>query len=142
MSKAAAQTSGIVLCSRYAFKPNELGYCGPDEAAGLFEMTLAGQRTRGYEYLLKHFQTLHPYLSLIAGSMGARDEFDPAVVQAYWLGAPVARNISLNRFRNHFSDSLNLKKKLSRPAFEQLVGKIPAGAQPNHNFHVLNVFTR
>ena len=36
-------------------------------------------------------------------------------------------------------DSLSLKKRLSRLELEQLFGKIPKGALPNHSFHVLNV---
>ncbi len=142
MSNAAAQTSGIVLCSRYAFKPNELGYCGPDDSAGLFELTLKQKRSRGYEQLLGGFETLYPYLTFIARNIGARDPFDSRVVEAYWLGAPASQRLSLDGFYDHFAEGLKLKKKLPRSVLEHLVGKIPQGARPNHNFHVLNVFTR
>ena len=39
---AVDQVSGPVLFARYAFPPNQLGYCGPDDAAGFFTSGVSG----------------------------------------------------------------------------------------------------
>ena len=36
--------------------------------------------------LIEKFNTLRPYLELIAKSNGIKDIFDDRVVQAYWIG--------------------------------------------------------
>ena len=40
---ARPATAGERLFARYAFAPNELGYCGPADSATLFELAVTGQ---------------------------------------------------------------------------------------------------
>jgi Family of unknown function (DUF6390) len=73
---------GTLLFARYAYPPNELGYCGPDGAAALLradEPAEIARRARGFEGAWS-------YLEFIARSAGVADPLDAAVVEAYWVG--------------------------------------------------------
>jgi len=134
---------GALTCAAYAFPPNELKYCGPIDKTG----DLAGYREEkieddGLKNILTGFHTLYPYLSLIAYENNIRDPLDIRVVEAYWIGNKLLKKVAGKKLYEHFSDTLNLRKKISKNDFSYLVGKIDDGAIPHHTFHVLNVFTR
>jgi len=74
---------GTLLFARYAYPPNELGYCGPDGAAALLradEPSEIARRARGFEGAWS-------YLEFIARAAGVADPLDAAVVEAYWIGS-------------------------------------------------------
>lgn len=131
---------GPLLFARYAFGPNRLGYCGPADAAELFELAVDGRRVADLRALARQFDGAWPYLELIARSNGRRDPLDREVVEAYWLGnalldrvAPMQLGMSLEaRFR----------PRLGSDDWRWLAGKPAAGARPVHAFHVLDVFPR
>ena len=134
---------GALTCAAYAFPPNELKYCGPIDKTG----DLAGYQEEKIEdagliNILTGFHTLYPYLSLIAYENNIRDPLDLRVVEAYWIGNELLKKITGKKLYEHFSDALNLVKKITKNDFSYLVGKIDDGAIPHHTFHVLNVFTR
>ena len=133
---------GLLLCARYALPPNSLHYCGPDKITNLFSYTKEQIADNGLLEILSKFQTLYPYLALIAGENNLRDPFDPRVVEAYWLGNRLLNNVSMKGFYRYLIDTLEIKKKISGKDFEFLTGKIPIGAIPYHTFHVLNIFIR
>ena len=73
---------GTLLFARYAYPPNELGYCGPDGAGALLRSEAPdeiGRRAR-------QFEGAWPYLEFLARCAGITDPLDEAVVQAYWIG--------------------------------------------------------
>jgi hypothetical protein len=73
---------GALLFARYAYPPNELGYCGPDGAAALLRSDAPAEiarRARG-------FDGAWSYLELIAESADIADPLDASVVEAYWIG--------------------------------------------------------
>lgn len=133
---------GLLLCSRYAFMPNKLEYCGGDQNSTLFEVTALGNNLPILDKVLQEFQTLYPYLKLIAKANNIADPFDIRVVEAYWIGNNLLANIPLRRLYNHFVDGLNLKKKMKLDQFEKIMVKIPKGALPHHSFHVFNIWIR
>jgi len=122
--------------------PNKLQYCGGPNNEELFAYNVEHISDPGLSALLKEFQTLYPYLKLIAEANKIKDCFDERVVEAYWIGNELLDNISMKRLYAHFIDNLQLKKKLTPREFNLLVGKIPRGAIPHHCFHVLNVYFR
>jgi hypothetical protein len=73
---------GALLFARYAYPPNELGYCGPDGAEAL----LRADRPAEIARRARQFEGVWSYLEFIAGAAGLEDPLDPAVVQAYWIG--------------------------------------------------------
>lgn len=130
------------MCAKYAFMPNKLQYCGGDQNAALFELTVTNDSHSSLNNALREFETLYPYLKLIAQANKIKDPFDYRVVEAYWLGNDLLKNVQMKGLYNHFVDHLHLKKKLTPRQFELTVGKIPAGALPHHSFHVFNVWLR
>jgi len=73
---------GALLFARYAYPPNELGYCGPEGA----EAMLQHNATAEIERRAQQFEGAWCYLQFIAESAGIADPLDPRVVEAYWLG--------------------------------------------------------
>jgi len=122
--------------------PNKLEYCGGRHNEDLFERGINNSADPFLFSLLKEFQTLYPYLKLIAESNNISDVFDFRVVEAYWIGNELLEKTNMRKFYWHFIDNLNLKKKLRQDEFEKLIGKIPSGAIPHHSFHVFNVWLR
>jgi hypothetical protein len=116
---------GALLFARYAYPPNELGYCGPAGASALLRSDLPGEiarRARGFEGAWAYLEYL-----------GGGDPLDPAIVEAYWVGNDL----------------------LDPPHFPDLVGFLgsrfvgqhggtweSAGerAIPHHSFHVFEVY--
>jgi hypothetical protein len=134
--------SGILRCSRYAFGPNRLHYCGPDANAEILAYINNGVTDPGLEKLLSQFKTLYPYLRLIAEASGIAEAFDERVVEAYWVGNSLLENVSRKHFYRHLIDKQQLKKRLGSKDFHWLERKIAQYALPHHSFHVLNIWMR
>ena len=134
--------NGLLYCAQYAFPPNALGYCGPAKSSDLLGYRKEQIADKGLNEILEHFETLYPYLSLIAYENNIMDPFDPRVVEAYWLGNSLLHTVSQKKIYKHFADTLFFKKKLKQQDFKWLIGKISQGSLPSHAFHVLNIFTR
>ncbi len=133
---------GLLRCSRYAFGPNRLHYCGPDANSEILSYLQSGLTDPNLSAMLSQFQTLYPYLKHIASANHLQDPFDERVVEAYWLGNSLLDNISKPKFFNHLVEGHNLKKRLKQRDFHYLMSKIPLGAVPHHAFHVLNIWQR
>jgi Family of unknown function (DUF6390) len=73
---------GALLFARYAYPPNQLGYCGPDGAADLLRADEPAEIARR----ARRFEGAWSYLEFIARSAGVPDPLDEAVVEAYWVG--------------------------------------------------------
>ncbi|WNI18882.1 DUF6390 family protein [Actinacidiphila sp. ITFR-21] len=73
---------GALLFARYAYPPNELGYCGPPDPAALLRPdAAAGLRERA-----RRFEGAWCYLEFLAEAAGLPDPLDARVVEAYWIG--------------------------------------------------------
>jgi hypothetical protein len=130
---------GVMRCSRYAFGPNRLHFCGPDANREIWDYLNAGFTDFGLQKLLKGFEALYPYLKYIAHEHHILDPFDPRVVEAYWLGNELLRETDKRTLHTHFTDTFRLKDKLPIAQYRLLEDRIGHGMLPNHNFHVLNV---
>lgn len=133
------QFDGILLATRYAFMPNRLRYCGGNKNSELFEYAIRQKSDDGLKELLKEFETMYPYLRLIAESNRILDPFNYKVVEAYWLGNELLENVSMKNFYHYLIDEQKLKKKFKPALLERVFGKIPQGAKPHHSFHVFNI---
>ncbi len=133
---------GVARCSRYAYGPNKLRMCGPDQQAELSAYIQTHERDQGLNKILSQFKTLYPYLESIAQANHIRDPFDDRVVKAYWIGNELLEAISPKQFYAHLTDSLTLKRKMNQKNFAELAEKLPVGARMHHSFHVLNVYKR
>ncbi|MFA6908446.1 MAG: DUF6390 family protein [Patescibacteria group bacterium] len=142
MNAHISTLNGVARCSRYAFGPNKLNMCGPDESRELSAYLREGATDQGLVDMLKEFKTLHPYLRAIAKANHIQDPFDERVVEAYWIGNELLEAIPQKTFYAHLVDNLGLKKKASSRDFDELTAKLPQGARMHHSFHVFNVYKR
>ena len=94
---------GPQLFARYAYPPNELGYCGPADGGGA--SGLAGHA--------KEFDGAWPYLAAIAEAAGVSDPLDEDVVSSYWVGGPALAKVDpaslLTRLRTSSENSLGAR---------------------------------
>ncbi|MGZ6329069.1 MAG: DUF6390 family protein [Candidatus Limnocylindrales bacterium] len=132
--------AGPLRFARFAYRPNDLGYCGGDEAASLFQHVVAGVVDPGLEMLCREFEGAYPYLQDLATSAGIADPLDSRVVEAYWVGSrlleatrpPILKDDLARRFQG----------RTTRSEWAWLARKPEAGAVPHHSFHVLDIFPR
>ncbi len=129
--------SGALLFARYAYPPNELGYCGPEDASPL----LVNETTAVNEQLIaeraRHFEGAWSYLELIASAAGLDGPLDPRVVEAYWIGNDLLDDLDpaswLEGLRDRFhSQTGGLWTRLT-------TGTSPR-ALPHHSFQVFAVY--
>jgi hypothetical protein len=89
--------SGAVLFARYAYPPNALGYCGPEEPDMLLRAATHGEPDREVGSLVPRFGGAAAYLRLIAACHGIEDALDRRVVEAYWVGNSLLRGVPSGR---------------------------------------------
>ena len=114
---------GHTLFARYAYPPNELGYCGPADRGG----ELATHA--------REFDGAWPYLAAIADAVDDSDPLDEDVVRSYWVGGPALAKVVpaqlLARLRTVFKGQVT-----------GLLDRVPAsaGVLAHHSFHVFVVY--
>ena len=136
MVRAAGPTSGPLLFARYAYPPNELGFCGPDASCQLLEQASQGVDDADLRHLARGFAGAWPYLELIAAANGLADPLDARVVEAYWVGNVLLDRVPLALLGSSLED--RFRARVGR-SWEQLAEAVP-GAQPHHSFHVFGVY--
>jgi len=125
---------GATQFARYAFPPNELGYCGPDDAAVLLQHTTTGVGAAEVAHRATQFDGAWAYLEVIAEAVGL-DPLDASVVDAYWVGSELLQSVDpdelLLRLRDRFrgqSGGLLRRVETSRDVLA------------HHGFHVFAVY--
>lgn len=113
------------LFGRYAYPPNELGYCGPTTAGGA-----SGLASRA-----RDFDGAWPYLSAIAEAIGASDVLDEQVVGSYWVGGRALGKVDPDRL-------LTRLRSAFRGQVTGLLDVVPATTDvlAHHSFHVFVVY--
>jgi hypothetical protein len=86
--------AGPTLFARYAYPPNALGYCGPDDSTALLHAVGRFDNGEGLRSIVARFDGALPYLTLIAACNGLDDPLDRRVVEAYWVGNNLLRQVS------------------------------------------------
>lgn len=116
---------GRTVFGRYAYPPNELGYCGPADGGG----------TSGLASHAREFDGAWPYLTTIAEAVGASDALDDEVVRSYWVGGPALSKVDpdhlLARLRTSFTGQVT-----------GMLDTVPATSDvlAHHSFHVFVVY--
>lgn len=129
--------TGALLAARFSYMPNRLGYCGPEENKALLEYVVANQSDRGLEQILAAFRGAFPYYSFIAAASGVPDPLDVRVIEAYWIGNELLEHVEAADFSRHLADRFG--RRFSPTVIRIVLGQIPAGARPHHNFHVFSM---
>jgi hypothetical protein len=138
-SRAPSETfiSGPKLFARYAYPPNELGYCGPNDSGALIESATRAGGTSLLCQLATQFEGAWPYLELIAGCNGIANPLNRRVVEAYWVGNNLTRRVPA------MSLAVSLDERFARRTarnFEPLVSAAFTGGVVQHSFHVFAVY--
>ncbi len=132
---------GLLICARYSIAPNFFGYCGPDRNKNLIQQVTEKISDKETSNILSQFETLYPYLQLIARENKILDPFDPQVVEAYWIGNALLEKASLSKFISFLDEKLQVEKKVGKKATENIKKKLSLKRlYPHHSFHVLNIF--
>lgn len=131
---------GALLFGRFAFPPNQLGYCGPDDHPALLQYVSEERPDQGLVELGRNFEGAYPYLCLIAHANRIPDPFDPRVVEAYWLGNRLLSSVDGPAMYRSLQE--RFAKRMDAKQFSWLLPKLEAGAHPHHNFHVFDINTR
>lgn len=130
--------SGPTLFARYAYPPNALGYCGPDDPSLLLGLA---NDTRPADADLRHlavrFEGAWPYLQLIAGCNGIPDPLDRRVVTAYWVGNSLLSRVPAGTLWHHLDERFH--RRAGR-LFEPMADPVRRGGVPHHSFHVFAVY--
>lgn len=137
---APSPVPGPVLFGRYAFGPNRLGYCGPDETEALLALAASGTDDRGLRHLARGFEGAYPYLQLIAAANDLADPLDRDVVEAYWLGNSLTAAVRRRELQRSVEE--RFRPRLAPSDWRWLEAAVAVGARPVHAFHVLDVFPR
>lgn len=129
--------AGPLRFARYAYPPNALGYCGPDDADELFGLASVGRDRRGLAHLAARFEGAWPYLELIASCNAITDPLDERVVEAYWLGNALLERVPPGLLL------ASLQERFAGRAGRD-IGNVTAGvalgAVAHHSFHVFGVY--
>jgi len=133
----SSATLGERLFARYAFAPNELGYCGPADAAVLFELGVTGQADADLVPVARRFSGAWPYLVLLAELSQIADPLDVQVVRAYWTGDPLLDQIDRQRFGSRLIEFIGGQ---AGHYWQHLNGELLPEASPTHGFHVFGVY--
>ena len=128
--------AGVLRFTRYAYPPNVLGYCGPDDHQALLEYASAGEADEGLDELARAFEGAWPYLALIAAANGDADPLDDDVVSAYWIGNDLLDRVPGDLLVRHLEDRFRPRVAGS---VEPVVGPVLQGGVAHHSLHVLGV---
>jgi hypothetical protein len=120
--------SGTTLFARYAYPPNELGYCGPEDAAVLLGRGGAADEQQIAEHA-RQFEGAWAYLEIIAAAAHIDDPLDARVVEAYWIGNELLAMV----------DPVALVAELKHRFGEQAGASWVPGL-PHHGFQVFSVY--
>jgi len=126
--------NGVALCARFSIATNRLQYCGPRDAEPVLyrAITEDADLDRARD-ALRRFEALNPYLEAIGAKHGL-DPFDPAVVEAYWIGNDLLEAFDREDFLR-LLDAL-VRRGLPRSTAARLAQLLPQHPVPHHAFHV------
>ena len=131
---------GPLLFARFAFPPNRLGLCGPETGGTLPERVRSGRPDPELRRIAQEFEGAWPYLELIAAENGVADPLDPCVVEAYWLGNGLLREVGP---RARYDDLAGRFRSRTAPReWPWLEAKAASTSVVHHSFHVLEILPR
>ena len=131
-------SNGLRLFSRFAFPPNSLGYCGPEDPGLLNELMKADPVIARDEmiHVAQAFAGAWPYLSLIASRAG-RTPLDSDVVEAYWIGNPLLDQVDIGDWGGSVNERFAYRAGSGVAVLDEA---IDGGGRPTHAFHVFCVY--
>lgn len=130
-------SAGAILFARYAYAPNELGYCGPAETQALFELGVTGDTDIDVVAIARRFSGAWPYATLLADLAGIPDPLDEQIMRAYWTGSPLLDEIDNADFGRKLFELIATQ---AGHYWRHLSAELVPEAAPTHGFHVFGVY--
>lgn len=128
---------GSVLFARYAYAPNELGYCGPAQTQALLELGVTGDTNADVHAIARRFSGAWPYAAVLAELTGIADPLDERVMRAYWTGGPLLDAVDRADFGRKLLDVIDAE---AGHYWGHLTDELLAESAPTHGFHVFAVY--
>ena len=128
---------GPAMFARFAYPPNALGLCGPDDHSALLEAAAAPGAETDLRHLATSFAGAWPYLQLIAAANHIDDALDERVVAAYWIGNDLLAAVPAAWLADQTEERF---RRVAGPRFGRVSGAVLSGGRPHHNFHVFAVY--
>jgi hypothetical protein len=122
--------AGYEEFARYAYPPNELGYCGPADTDAL----LRGGAQNELVAHAKEFDGAWPYLETLADAASMTDPLDAEIVRNYWVGGPLLQAVDPDALLTR------LRKSFAGQVTGLLDDLAPGQALAHHSFHVFAVY--
>jgi hypothetical protein len=129
--------SGAELFVRYAYPPNRLGYCGPEDVEALVAYRVSGVLDPGLRQLVTAFEGAYPYLELIAGAARICDPLDRRVVEAYWIGNRLLMEVDMAVLGRSVTERFRAR---SGRNWDRVAEAVWAGGLAHHSFHVFAIY--
>jgi Family of unknown function (DUF6390) len=126
-----------MVFASFAYPPNALGYCGPDDPAAFLGAAARGTDLAGASALAARFDGAWPYLQLIAACNGITDPLDVRVVEAYWIGNSLLGRVPAATLVSHLDGRFERRAKKD---FSSMAQAALAGGAAHHSFHVFAVY--
>lgn len=127
-----AVAAGPEMFARYAFAPNQLGYCGPAHSAALRGGSEAEIRAAA-----RQFSGAWPYLCALSRLTGIADPLDHRLVQSYWLGGGVGAAVDGATFTGELLAAIGPQ---AGRYWAHLNAELAREGAANHSFHVFGVY--
>lgn len=137
MTAVRSVTAGERLFARFAFAPNDLGYCGPAETATLFELAATGRTEADLVTIARGFSGAWPYLALLARLAGIDDPLDERVVRAYWTGGPLLDDVDRHAFGSQLVEFIGAR---AGHYWRHLSADLLPETSATHGFHVFGIY--
>lgn len=131
-----SRPAGEQLFARYAYHPNEKGYCGPDGAPLLAQVARGEGAGVDVRAAAVRFSGAWPYLTVIGRLLGC-DPLDERAVRAYWTGSAEGDALDPAVF---WRELLAIIGPRAGSYWAYLDESLAAEAAPHHAFHVFGVY--
>jgi hypothetical protein len=128
--------NGAQLFCRYAYSPNELGFCGPSGAEYLAQVARGEASPEGVRPIARQFSGAWVYQRVIGDLLGL-DALDETVVRGYWTGNAEVAGIDREAFWQKLIAIIGPEAGMY---WKHLNDSLAPEANPSHAFHVLGVY--
>lgn len=135
--------SGEAIFARYAYPPNQLGFCGPGDGSDLLDFADRAGRAHGVgratapldmAQRAQAFDGAWLYLQYLADRTGL-DPMHPRVLEAYWLGNDLLEATAPESFSLAVTTAFGGQHGADLEALQANPHPLP-----NHSFHVFSIY--
>ena len=135
---------GIRLAATFGIMPATMKLCGrkfknaPEVLRNFLDKKSDATPQKARE-ALETFESATQYYKLIAGANGIADHFDERIIEAYWIGNDLLKNVNPDDIKKMIREKMTGAGLMTREDAEQRIANLTAQPIAHHNFHVLNL---